>query len=28
MKPATLNDLKCTVKGHTEGGMVGAIIIT
>ena len=27
VKAVTLNDLKCTVKGHTEGGMVGTIII-
>jgi uncharacterized cupredoxin-like copper-binding protein len=27
VKTGTLNDLKCTVKGHTEAGMVGTIII-
>ena len=27
VKAATLNDLKCTVKGHSEGGMVGTITI-
>ena len=27
VKTVTLNDLKCTVKGHAEGGMVGAITI-
>jgi uncharacterized cupredoxin-like copper-binding protein len=27
VKAVTLNDLKCTVKGHSEGGMVGTIII-
>ena len=27
VKTATLNDLKCTIKGHSEGGMVGGITI-
>lgn len=27
VKAATLDDLKCTVKGHAEGGMVGQITI-
>jgi len=27
VKTGTVNDLKCTVKGHSEGGMVGTIII-
>lgn len=27
VKAVTLNDLKCTVKGHSEGGMVGTITI-
>jgi uncharacterized cupredoxin-like copper-binding protein len=27
VKTATLNDLKCTIKGHSEGGMVGTITI-
>lgn len=27
VKAVTLNDLKCTVKGHAEGGMVGTITI-
>lgn len=27
VKTATVTDLKCTVKGHSEGGMVGTIII-
>jgi uncharacterized cupredoxin-like copper-binding protein len=27
VKAGTLNDLKCTIKGHTEGGMVGTITI-
>src|SRR5512134_3198389 len=27
VKTGTLTDLKCTVKGHSEGGMVGTIII-
>ena len=27
VKSATLNDLKCTIKGHSEGGMVGGITI-
>ena len=27
VKALTVNDLKCTVKGHTEGGMVGTITI-
>ncbi|MBI5665505.1 MAG: biphenyl 2,3-dioxygenase [Nitrospirae bacterium] len=27
VKAITVNDLKCTVKGHTEKGMVGSIII-
>lgn len=27
VKTVTLNDLKCTVKGHAEGGMVGGISI-
>ncbi|MHB8881400.1 MAG: cupredoxin domain-containing protein [Thermodesulfovibrionales bacterium] len=27
VKTVTLNDLKCTVKGHSEGGMVGTITI-
>ncbi len=27
VKAATLNDLKCTIKGHSEGGMVGTITI-
>lgn len=27
VKTVTVNDLKCTVKGHAEGGMVGTIII-
>lgn len=27
VKAVTATDLKCTVKGHTEGGMVGVIII-
>jgi uncharacterized cupredoxin-like copper-binding protein len=27
VKAATLNDLKCSIKGHSEGGMVGGITI-
>jgi uncharacterized cupredoxin-like copper-binding protein len=27
VKAVTLNDLKCTVKGHAEGGMIGTITI-
>ncbi len=27
VKAVTLNDLKCTVKGHSQGGMVGTITI-
>jgi uncharacterized cupredoxin-like copper-binding protein len=27
VKAVTLNDLKCTVKGHSEGGMAGTITI-
>ena len=27
VKTATLNDLKCTIKGHAEAGMVGKITI-
>jgi uncharacterized cupredoxin-like copper-binding protein len=27
VKAAIINDLKCTVKGHSEGGMVGTITI-
>ncbi len=27
VKTGTLKDLKCTIPGHTEGGMVGAITI-
>ncbi|MGE5239679.1 MAG: biphenyl 2,3-dioxygenase [Chloroflexota bacterium] len=27
VKTAILNDLKCTIKGHSEGGMVGIITI-
>jgi len=27
VKAGSLNDLKCTVKGHGEGGMIGTIII-
>jgi uncharacterized cupredoxin-like copper-binding protein len=27
VRTATLNDLKCTIKGHSEGGMVGGITI-
>jgi len=27
VKTGTVNDLKCTVKGHSEGGMVGTITI-
>jgi uncharacterized cupredoxin-like copper-binding protein len=27
VKSASLNDLKCTIKGHSEGGMVGTITI-
>jgi uncharacterized cupredoxin-like copper-binding protein len=27
VKTGTLNDLKCTVKGHTEAGMIGTITI-
>jgi uncharacterized cupredoxin-like copper-binding protein len=27
IKTVTLHDLKCTVKGHSEGGMIGTITI-
>ncbi|MBI5076412.1 MAG: biphenyl 2,3-dioxygenase [Nitrospirae bacterium] len=27
VKTATVNDLKCTIKDHSEGGMVGTIVI-
>ena len=27
VKTGTVNDLKCTVKGHAEGGMVGTITV-
>lgn len=27
VKTGTFNDLKCTIKGHTEAGMIGSISI-